>query len=132
VPSQVLSHGQPVSLLRESAFVMLRLRPSRHSIVRLVPHGAALGLLAAIFGLLVMGVACLGAREIDNTELIKDVAKAEQLLESRPRRTASRNSESSVWQRVATSATSGQFPRCPEHSHDTHSLPNGLRAPLLC
>ncbi len=117
-------------------FIMSQLNPSRDTIFRRVSSSAVVGLLAAVFALLLPAVAALGAGagavEINGTEFAGEITKTEKTVESLSKRTASRNTKPAAWLRATRrEGRDCSHPR-PRHFHDRHSLPNGLRAPLLC
>ncbi len=111
---------------------MSKLNPSRQPVFRKMTSRVVVGLLAAVFALWLPGIANLGATEVIDAELAKGIAKTENAIASRPKRPASRTAASAARLGVTTPAGKDHSPQRPDNFHDGHSLPNGLRAPLLC
>lgn len=92
----------------------------------------AITLLTAVFALSSPGVANLGAAETSDAGLASEIAKTDKTIESRCRPAPSGNEKSPARRPDLRHADRNHLPPRPNHFHDGHSLPNGLRAPLLC
>ncbi len=111
---------------------MTQVNLTRFPLLRKLSSGAAVGLLTAVFALLLPSIATFGASEVADTELTKEVTKPGKTIESRVRRTHSRSRPSSSRLRIVRRVRVDRSRSVPELFRSTHSLPNGLRAPLRC
>jgi len=111
---------------------MSPLNSTRNPIPTKAWSGAAIAFLAAISLFFLPGVANLGPAEISDAEPAKEIAQAEKTTESRTRRRTAETTRPATLKRLAAHAVGNPIPPQVDYSHDGHSLPNGLRAPLLC
>ena len=113
----------------EKFSAMLGLNPSRRSIFRKASSAASAGVLASFLACLLPG---LGFTVASEAETAAEIVKTEQKVEAISRRTILKNTKFVLLLRVARRSNRGRLPLRPNDRHERHSLPNGLRAPLLC